>query len=143
MGTHAADRDASRQIIKSARSEGLFTPPSLEGTIVFPGNAGGMNWSGMSYDPRRGLLITNTNRIATLVKLIPREEYTKLRASGAGSRFKGEFGRQNGNSLRDVSRAFARSERRSLQSAAVGCADRVDLRRARFDGTFRWARFRN
>ena len=95
-GLTPADRDACRQIIKSARSEGLFTPPSLEGTIVFPGNAGGMNWSGMSYDPRRGLLITNTNRIATLVKLIPREEYTKLRASGAGSRFKGEFGRQNG-----------------------------------------------
>jgi quinoprotein glucose dehydrogenase len=95
-GLTPADRDACRQIIKNARSEGLFTPPSLEGTIVFPGNAGGMNWSGMSYDPKRGLLITNTNRIATLVKLIPREEYNKLRASGEGSRFKGEFGRQTG-----------------------------------------------
>jgi quinoprotein glucose dehydrogenase len=55
-----------------------------------------MNWSGMSYDPVRGLLITNTNRIATMVKLIPREEYNKLRASGGGNRFKGEFGRQTG-----------------------------------------------
>jgi quinoprotein glucose dehydrogenase len=96
FGLSPADRDACRKLIGDSRSEGLFTPPSLEGTIVFPGNAGGMNWSGMSYDPVRGLLITNTNRIATLVKLIPREEYNKLRASGDGSRFKGEFGRQTG-----------------------------------------------
>ncbi|MFY9571976.1 MAG: pyrroloquinoline quinone-dependent dehydrogenase [Blastocatellia bacterium] len=96
FGLTPGDRDACRKLIRDARSEGLFTPPSLEGTIVFPGNAGGMNWSGMSYDPGRALLITNTNRIATLVKLIPREEYNKLRASGEGSRFKGEFGRQTG-----------------------------------------------
>jgi quinoprotein glucose dehydrogenase len=95
-GVTPEDREACRQIIKSARSEGLFTPPSLEGTIVFPGNAGGMNWSGMSYDPKRGLLITNTNRIATLVRLIPRDEYNKLRSTGGGSRFKGEFGSQTG-----------------------------------------------
>jgi quinoprotein glucose dehydrogenase len=96
FGLSPADRDACRKLIGDSRSEGLFTPPSLEGTIVFPGNAGGMNWSGMSYDPVRGLLITNTNRIATLVKLIPREEYNSLRKSGEGSRFKGEFGRQTG-----------------------------------------------
>ncbi|MEK6324472.1 MAG: pyrroloquinoline quinone-dependent dehydrogenase [Acidobacteriota bacterium] len=96
FGLTPADRDACRKLIGGARSEGLFTPPSLEGTIVFPGNAGGMNWSGMSYDPTRGLLITNTNRIATLVKLIPREEYNSLRASGEGNRFKGEFARQTG-----------------------------------------------
>ena len=96
FGLSPGDRDACSKLIGSARSEGLFTPPSLEGSIAFPGNAGGMNWSGMSYDATRGLLITNTNRIATLVKLIPREEYNKLRESGEGNRFKGEFGRQTG-----------------------------------------------
>jgi len=95
-GLTPADRDECRRLIKGARSEGLFTPPSLQGTIVFPGNIGGMNWSGMSYDARRGLLIANTNRIATLVRLIPREEYNKLRQSGEGNRMKGEFGRQTG-----------------------------------------------
>jgi quinoprotein glucose dehydrogenase len=95
-GITPADRDECRSLIRSARSEGLFTPPSLQGTIVFPGNIGGMNWSGMSYDARRGLLIANTNRIATLVRLIPREEYNKLRQSGEGNRMKGEFGRQTG-----------------------------------------------
>lgn len=95
-GITPADRDECRKLIKSARSEGLFTPPSLQGTIVFPGNIGGMNWSGMSYDAKRGLLIANTNRIATLVRLIPREEYNKLRQSGEGNRMKGEFARQTG-----------------------------------------------
>ena len=95
-GLTPADRDECRRLIKSARSEGLFTPPSLQGTIVFPGNIGGMNWSGMSYDANRGLLIANTNRIATLVRLIPRDEYNKLRQSGEGNRMKGEFGRQTG-----------------------------------------------
>ena len=95
-GITPADRDACRKLIQSARSEGLFTPPSLEGTIVFPGNVGGMNWSGMSYDPKRGLLIANTNRIATLVKLIPRDDYVKLRSSGEGNRMNGEFAPQRG-----------------------------------------------
>ena len=95
-GMTPADRDWCRDRIKSLRSEGLFTPPSLKGTIIFPGNAGGMNWGGMSYYPKRGLLIASTNRFATVVKLIPREEYNRLRSSGEGMRFKGEFGRQTG-----------------------------------------------
>lgn len=95
-GLSPADRDACRERIKALRSEGVFTPPSLEGSIAFPGNVGGMNWSGMSYDPVRGLLITNTNRLAFLVKLIPRDEFNKMRSSGATNRLKGEFGRQTG-----------------------------------------------
>ena len=95
-GITQADREACQKLIKNARSEGLFTPPSLQGTIVFPGNVGGMNWSGMSYDSERGLLIANTNRIATLVKLIPREDFVKQRMSASGNRINGEFGTQRG-----------------------------------------------
>jgi quinoprotein glucose dehydrogenase len=95
-GITPEDREACRKLIKDARSEGLFTPPSLRGTIAFPGNVGGMNWSGMSYDARRGLLIANTNRIATLIKLIPREDFLKQRTSASGNRIKGEFGPQRG-----------------------------------------------
>ena len=55
-----------------------------------------MNWSGMSYNPMRGLLFTNTNDMPFLVKLIPRDEYHRLRESGAANRLRGEFGRQTG-----------------------------------------------
>ncbi|WP_128548535.1 pyrroloquinoline quinone-dependent dehydrogenase [Larkinella soli] len=54
--------------------KGIFTPPSFQGTIVSPGNVGGMNWSGMCYDPESGLLITNVNRLAAVITLMPREK---------------------------------------------------------------------
>jgi quinoprotein glucose dehydrogenase len=72
-GVTPSDRDACRAKMKGLRAEGIFTPPSLEGSVLFPGNVGGMNWSGMSFDPTRGLAITNTNRLATAVRLFPRK----------------------------------------------------------------------
>jgi quinoprotein glucose dehydrogenase len=94
-GIMPADRDWCRERIKSLRSEGIFTPPSFEGTIMFPGNVGGTNWGGMAWDAKRNLLITATNRLATVVKLLPREEVDRLRASAnaGGTRLQGEFGR--------------------------------------------------
>jgi quinoprotein glucose dehydrogenase len=92
-GITPADRDWCRERIKSLRSEGIFTPPSFGGTIMFPGNVGGTNWGGMAWDAKRNLLITATNRLPTVVKLIPREEFDKLRNSSAGTRLQGEFGK--------------------------------------------------
>jgi len=92
-GITDADRDWCREKIRSSRSEGIFTPPSFEGTIMFPGNVGGVNWGGMAYDAKRNLLITATNRLATVVKLMPREAFDKLKTSGEGARLQGEFGR--------------------------------------------------
>jgi quinoprotein glucose dehydrogenase len=98
-GATPADRDWCRERIKALRSEGIFTPPSFEGTIMFPGNVGGVNWGGMAYDARRGLLITSTNRLATVVKLMPREQFEELKKSGEGNRLQGEFGLMNGKYL--------------------------------------------
>lgn len=58
--------------IRKYINHGIFTPPSLQGTIVTPSNVGGMNWSGASYDPHRNVLITNTNRLAALITLYSR-----------------------------------------------------------------------
>lgn len=61
---------------KQLRYEGIFTPPHLgEGTLVAPGNVGGINWSGMSYDPIRRMLVTNTNNMAHVISLFPRHDY--------------------------------------------------------------------
>ena len=95
-GLTVADRDSCRERIASLRSEGIYTPPSLGGTVSIPGNVGGMNWSGMSYDPVRGLLFANTNNLPFLVRLIPRDEFQKMRETGATNRVKGEFGTQTG-----------------------------------------------
>jgi quinoprotein glucose dehydrogenase len=81
--------------IAASRSEGIFTPPSVQGTIVYPGNAGGVNWSSSAFDPQRHLLIMNTNHLAMWVKLIERtRSHGVWRAEE--NRMEGEFARQSG-----------------------------------------------
>ncbi|MBD2704283.1 pyrroloquinoline quinone-dependent dehydrogenase [Spirosoma sp. BT702] len=72
------DKAAAQRKISALRYEGVFTPPSLEGSIITPGNVGGIHWGGMCYDPESGLLITNVNRLAAVIRLLERE---KLAAS--------------------------------------------------------------
>jgi quinoprotein glucose dehydrogenase len=95
-GATPEDKQWCAARLKGARSEGIFTPPSLEGTVVFPSNVGGVNWGGISHDPERGLLIAPTNRLLLLARLIPRKEYEGLRGTEAANRMSGEFGRQTG-----------------------------------------------
>ena len=72
-GVTFLDRGACRRRIASLRSDGIFTPPSVRGTVEYPGFIGGMNWGGVAVDAARGLIVANTNRIAGVVTLIPRE----------------------------------------------------------------------
>jgi quinoprotein glucose dehydrogenase len=74
-GITTADRDWCRERMKGLRSDGIFTPPSLQGSIIFPGSIGGAHWGGVSFDPQRGILIVNTNRFPFVVTLIPRDRY--------------------------------------------------------------------
>ena len=70
-GLTPLDRLACRRQVEALRSDGPFTPPSLRGSVVAPGFIGGMEWGGVAFDPVSGLLVTNTNRLATLTTLIP------------------------------------------------------------------------
>jgi quinoprotein glucose dehydrogenase len=72
------DRGACRDLIAKHRSEGIYTPPSLEGSIHFPGPAGGANWGGVSLDPERRILYVNQSRMPLVVTLLPRAEYDAL-----------------------------------------------------------------
>jgi quinoprotein glucose dehydrogenase len=60
--------------IAAARNDGLFTPPSTQGTLIFPMTGGGVNWGGAAFDPVNQILYANTSRIVHIVKLIPRAE---------------------------------------------------------------------
>jgi quinoprotein glucose dehydrogenase len=75
------DRGACRETMAALRSEGIFTPPSLQGTIIFPGNAGGTNWGSVAFEPQRGLVLVNTSRIPTVVRLIPRAQFAAAKAT--------------------------------------------------------------
>jgi quinoprotein glucose dehydrogenase len=79
---------------KKLRYEGLFTPPSLGGTLVFPGNVGGANWGGGVYDPKRGLIFVAANRLATAVRLVPRETFDRSGHGDTGERIGVEYAKQ-------------------------------------------------
>jgi quinoprotein glucose dehydrogenase len=82
-GLTAWDRDKCREQIAALRSEGIFTPPSLQGTIERPGYAGGSNWGGGAWDPQRKLLVANVMDLPVVVALIPRDQFEAQRDSGA------------------------------------------------------------
>jgi quinoprotein glucose dehydrogenase len=69
-GITPADREACRVKMQGLRSEGVFTPPSVQGTLTVPGNVGGMNWSGYAFDPQNGLLVVNVNNLPAKVRMI-------------------------------------------------------------------------
>ncbi len=52
------DRRNCRERMEKLRAEGIFTPPSLRGSLIVPGNTGGMNWSGEAYDQRRQWVVS-------------------------------------------------------------------------------------
>ncbi|NKF32750.1 membrane-bound PQQ-dependent dehydrogenase, glucose/quinate/shikimate family, partial [Pseudomonas sp. BGM005] len=50
-GVSLLDQLACRIEFHRYRYEGRYTPPSLEGTIVYPGNFGTFNWGSVAVDP--------------------------------------------------------------------------------------------
>lgn len=72
------DRNFCRDEIARYRYDGMFTPPTLAGSIQYPQNPGGMNWGSLAIDPERKLLITNLMRMANGIQLIPRAEYDAM-----------------------------------------------------------------
>lgn len=96
-GKDEKERQWCADQIRAARPGEIFTPPSLQGTLVFPGNVGGVNWGSAAYDPQRHLLFVDTNRLPMFVKLIPRAELDAARKNATDSdRLHGEFARQTG-----------------------------------------------
>jgi quinoprotein glucose dehydrogenase len=84
-GLTAADGDACLATLKSLRNEGIFTPPSLRGTVAVPGNIGGLHWGGMAWDAANRLIIAPVNRLPAVVRLLPREEFSRARKEARGA----------------------------------------------------------
>ena len=87
-GATTADREWCRRTIAALRSDGLFTPPSLQGSLVVPGNIGGVAWGGMAHDRVNDLLIMSVNDLAAEVRLVSRDNEAAERSAG---RLSGEF----------------------------------------------------
>jgi quinoprotein glucose dehydrogenase len=68
------DRGNCREQLQKMRSDGIYTPPSLEGTVLYPSNLGGNNWGAPAIDPHRKIMITNTKHLPIGVRLAPRKD---------------------------------------------------------------------
>ncbi|MBW7893159.1 MAG: PQQ-binding-like beta-propeller repeat protein, partial [Chitinophagaceae bacterium] len=73
----------SRQDIKnrfsSLRYEGMFTPPTEKGTLIFPGYDGGGEWGGGAFDPQSEMFYVNANEMAWVLNLVKEKENTKTK----------------------------------------------------------------
>ncbi|MDQ0316069.1 pyrroloquinoline quinone-dependent dehydrogenase [Amorphus orientalis] len=67
------------------RYDGMFTPPSTQGTLAFPPTTGGGQWGGGAVDPDKGIYVINSNHVAQIYQLIPRAEYEQQSQDGETS----------------------------------------------------------
>ncbi len=73
-GLTLLDQLACRISFHTPRYEGRYTPPSLKGTIVYPGNFGVFNWGSVAIDPERQILFGMPTYLAFTSKLVPASE---------------------------------------------------------------------
>jgi quinoprotein glucose dehydrogenase len=129
-GTIPSDVAVCQSWVLSFRNEGIFTPPSLQGTLVVPGKIGGMTWSGYAFDPVRNLLLVPTNNIAAVAKLIPSEKLKDAARSGED----GDYEPQTGAPYGMYRRFLQASSDLPCNPPPWGMLSAVDMKQ----GTIRW-----
>lgn len=74
FGLTAFDRQWCRNAFAAARYDGLFTPPSEQGSLIFPSIRGGPGWGAAAYHPGENLLLVRADALATYVQLFQPED---------------------------------------------------------------------
>ncbi|NKC32390.1 membrane-bound PQQ-dependent dehydrogenase, glucose/quinate/shikimate family [Falsiroseomonas selenitidurans] len=84
-GATLLDQLACRIQLRRLRYEGRYTPPSLQGSLVHPGNFGVFNWGGIAVDPERQVAFTTPAYLAFVSRLVPRADATTLYVQADGA----------------------------------------------------------
>jgi quinoprotein glucose dehydrogenase len=95
--------------LKPLRNDGLYTPPSTQGTIIFPMTGGGVNWGSAAFDPVNQILYANTTHAIHIVRLMPRALADDFEAPPGV-----DFGRQ-------IGAPFAMTRRIALSKLGMPC----------------------
>ncbi|MBV9566388.1 MAG: pyrroloquinoline quinone-dependent dehydrogenase [Bradyrhizobium sp.] len=61
-------------LLKPLRNDGLYTPPSTQGTLEFPMTGGGVSWGGAAFDPVHQILYANASNAIHVIRLVPESE---------------------------------------------------------------------
>ena len=59
--------------LRSVDSNGMYTPPSVRGTMIFPGVDGGGEWGGAAFDPDTALLYVNSNEQPWIIRMVTQD----------------------------------------------------------------------
>jgi quinoprotein glucose dehydrogenase len=76
------DRGRCRELIGKYRSEGIYTPPSFEGTILYPSYVGGTNWGSIAFDSQRQWAVVPVSQLPMVVTLLKTEDVRPMARSG-------------------------------------------------------------
>lgn len=76
------DRGRCKKLIREYRSEGIYTPPSLQGSIFYPSMIGGSNWGGIAFDEERQWVVANVLEVPFVLTLAERERWQQMKDSG-------------------------------------------------------------
>lgn len=68
------DKMACGSQLRQLRQDGLYTPPTVDGTLAYPFTGGGANWGSAAFDPSRNLVVINMSNVAQSVHLHPSTE---------------------------------------------------------------------
>lgn len=82
-GVSMFDQLACRIEFLKLRYEGRYTPPSLQGSLIYPGNFGVFNWGGVAVDPERQIMFGMPTYLAFTSRLVPRAD---VPAPGVGTK---------------------------------------------------------
>jgi quinoprotein glucose dehydrogenase len=77
-GATMYDQLVCRVLFHRLRYEGIYTPPSVQGTLVFPGNLGMFEWGGIAVDTDRQIAIANPIALPFVSRLIPRGPHNPI-----------------------------------------------------------------
>ena len=72
-GASLVDQMMCRIEFNQLNYDGRYTPPSTNGSLVYPGNFGTFNWGGIAVDPENGVMFGMPTYLAFTSKLIPRD----------------------------------------------------------------------
>jgi len=73
------DRRACEKMLGELDNRGLYTPPSLRGSVNIPLYGGGSNWGSVAFDPESNLLIANTMNLVGMIRVVPRDQFAAVK----------------------------------------------------------------
>ncbi len=73
-GASLIDQMMCRIEFNQLNYDGRYTPPSTNGSLIYPGNFGTFNWGGIAVDPENGVMFGMPTYLAFVSRLIPKED---------------------------------------------------------------------